>query len=75
MFSEASGGESRPQGCCRAEHVQITSGNEVQEQPRDVLEAGERKDWHLVGVAGGLPGVSVILFWDTRSPSFGRASW
>ncbi len=74
MRSEASGQEGRPHGRYCPEYVQISSASEVQEQLRDVLEAGERQEWHLVGVAGGLPDGGVILFWDTQRPSFGRTS-
>ncbi len=74
MLSETSREEDRPHGRYCAEYVHITSLPDVQEQLRDVLDAGERKEWHLVGVAGGLPNDGVILFWDTQRPSFGRTS-
>jgi hypothetical protein len=54
--------------------VQIISASDVQEGLRDVLDAGESKEWHLVGVAGGLPNGGMILFWDTQRPSFGITS-
>ena len=44
------------------------------EQIQEALDAGERKEWHLVGVSNVLPEGSVILFWDTSRPSFGRTS-
>jgi hypothetical protein len=72
--SEASGEEGRPHGRYYAEYVQIISASDVQEGLRDVLDAGESKEWHLVGVAGGLPNGGMILFWDTQRPSFGITS-
>jgi hypothetical protein len=44
------------------------------EQIQEALDAGERKEWHLVGVSNVLPEGGVILFWDTSRPSFGRSS-
>jgi hypothetical protein len=44
------------------------------EQIQEALDAGERKEWYLVGVSNVLPEGSVILFWDTSRPSFGRTS-
>jgi hypothetical protein len=75
MPSETSGGEGQPHGRYYAEYVQIVSVTEAQEQLRGVLDAGERKEWHLVGVAGGLPDNGMILFWDTARPSFGRRDY
>lgn len=72
MPSEMSSGESQPHGRYYPEYVQLVSATEAQEQLRGVLDAAERKEWHLVGVAGGLPNNGVILFWDTLRPSFGR---
>jgi len=44
------------------------------EQIQEALDAGERKEWYLVGVSNVLPEGGVILFWDTSRPSFGRTS-
>jgi hypothetical protein len=44
----------------------------TKEQIQEALDAGERKEWHLVGVSAVLPERGVILFWDTSRPSFGR---
>jgi hypothetical protein len=52
----------------------VTHETEPQEQLQGVLDAAERKEWHLVGVAGGLPDWGMILFWNTQRPSFGRTS-
>jgi hypothetical protein len=46
----------------------------AREQIQDALDAGEREEWHLVGVSNVLPERGVILFWDTSKPSFGRSS-
>ena len=75
MPSEMRSGEGRPHGRYYAEYMQIVSAAEAQEQLRGALDAGERKEWHLVGVAGGLPDNGVILFWDTARPSFGRRDY
>jgi hypothetical protein len=47
----------------------------LQAAVQELLDAGERKEWHLVGVAGGLPEGGVILFWDTAHPGFGRTQF
>jgi hypothetical protein len=71
MRNESTEREGRPHGRYYAEHVRVTGSNpEVQLQ--ELLDAKEGKEWHLVGVAGGLPGGGMILFWDTTKPSFGR---
>ena len=44
------------------------------EQIHEALDAGERQEWHLVGVSNVLLEGGVILFWDTTRPSFGRTS-
>ena len=72
MSSEMSSQEARPHGRYYPEYVQVAPGTEVNEQLREVLDAAERKEWHLVGVAGGLSDNGMILFWDTTRPSFGR---
>jgi len=46
----------------------------TREQIQGALDAGERQEWHLVGVSDVLPERGVILFWDTARPSFGRSS-
>jgi hypothetical protein len=46
----------------------------TREQIQDALDAGERQEWHLVGVCAVVPERGVILFWDTARPSFGRSS-
>jgi hypothetical protein len=39
---------------------------------QDVLDEGETRKWHLVGVSDVPTERVVILFWDTARPSFGR---
>jgi hypothetical protein len=65
---------SSARGRYRAEYVRVTPETEPQQQLQGVLDAAERKEWHLVGVAGGLPEGGMILFWDSARPSFGRTS-
>ena len=67
--------EGRPHGRYYAEYVQVAPATEAQEQLRGMLDAGERKEWHLVGVVGGLADNGMILFWDTARPSFGRRDY
>ena len=64
----------RPHSRYLAEYVRVTRETEIQSQLQEVLDTAERKEWHLVGVAGGLPDRGMILFWDTQRPSFGRTS-
>jgi hypothetical protein len=66
--------ESRSHGRYFAQYVRVTHETEIQEQLQGVLDTAERKEWHLVGVAGGLPDGGMILFWDTQRPSYGRTS-
>jgi hypothetical protein len=61
----------RTYGRYYAEHVRVTGSN-PEAQLQEVLDAKEGKEWHLVGVAGGLQGGGMVLFWDTAKPSFGR---
>ncbi len=73
MSGEVAGQEEQQHGRYYAEYVWVTGDNpEVQLQ--EVLDAKEGKEWHLVGVAGGLQGGGVVLFWDTAKPSFGRGT-
>jgi hypothetical protein len=75
MSSERVTDEGRPSGGrYYAEHVRVSLETEPQEQLQSVLDAAEAKEWHLVGVAGGLPDDGMILFWDIKRPSFGRTS-
>ncbi len=57
-----------------AEYVPVDP-EEVPGQLQEVLDEKEAEEWHLVGVAGGLPKGGMILFWDTQRPNFGRTKW
>ena len=57
-----------------AEYVRLAPEADPQRVVQEVLDAHDRKEWHLVGVSGGLPDGGVILYWDTTAPSFGRTS-
>ena len=72
MTSEARQ-EGRSHGRYYAEYVWVT-GEAPEEQLQEVLDAKEGEEWHLVGVAGGLQGGGVVLFWDTTRPSFGKSN-
>jgi hypothetical protein len=74
VSSERAAGEARPRGRYYAQHVSVSQEVDIQPQLQDVLDAAEAKEWHLVGVAGGLPDGGIVLFWDTTRPSFGRSS-
>ncbi|HZF59361.1 MAG TPA: hypothetical protein VEZ19_12950 [Rubrobacter sp.] len=64
--------EGRTRGRYRPEYVRVSEGADPQAQLQDILASAEAKEWNLVGVAGGLPDGGMVLFWDTRRPSFGR---
>ena len=75
MSSERVTEKDRPsRGRYYAEHVRVSQETEPQEQLQSILDDAEAKEWHLVGVAAGLPDDGMILFWDTKRPSFGRSS-
>ena len=57
-----------------AQELVLDQAVNTREQIQDALDAGERQEWHLVGVSDVLPERGVILFWDTTRPSFGRTS-
>ncbi len=64
--------EDRSRGRYHAEYVRVSEETDPQAQLQDILAGAEAKEWNLVGVAGGLPDGGMVLFWDTRRPSFGR---
>ncbi len=66
--------EGRPRGRYHAEYVRVSEETDPQAQLQDILASAEAKEWQLVGVAGGLPGGGMVLFWDTQRPSFGRTN-
>ena len=55
-----------------AQELMPDQNADPREQVQDALDAGETKEWHLVGVSDVLPERGVMLFWDTARPSFGR---
>jgi hypothetical protein len=57
-----------------AQELMMDQDVNIREQIQDALDAGERQEWHLVGVSDVLPERGVILFWDTARPGFGRTS-
>ena len=57
-----------------AQELMLDQSESVREQIQDTLDAGERHEWHLVGISNVPPERGVILFWDTARPSFGRSS-
>ncbi len=57
-----------------AQELTMDEGANVREHIQDALDAGEQREWHLVGISDVLPERGVILFWDTARPSFGRSS-
>ena len=73
MAREPGTGEDEGHGRYYAEYVGKISG-EPQDQLQALLDEKDTREWHLVGVAGGLEGGGMILFWDTERPSFGRRS-
>jgi hypothetical protein len=80
VSAEVSGGGPPPHGRYYAELVPPSSPERgLQVTVQDLLDAGERKEWHLVGVAGGLPEGAFSSFGIRRIPaseeaSFGRLS-
>jgi hypothetical protein len=73
MAREPGTGEGGAHGRYYAEYIGEIS-NEPQGQLQALLDEKDAREWHLVGVAGGLPGGGMIFFWDTERPSFGRRS-
>jgi hypothetical protein len=71
MAREPNTGAVESHGRYYAEYVRKLS-EESQGQLQALLDEKDARKWHLVGVAGGLEGGAMILFWDTERPSFGR---
>ncbi len=57
-----------------AEELVLEENADARGRIQDALDAGERQDWHLVGVSGVPTERRLVLFWDTIRPSFGRTS-
>ena len=73
MASEPGTGEHEAHGRYYAEYV-VEVPEEPRNQLQELLDEKDAKEWHLVGVVGGLPKGGIIFFWDTERPSFGRRS-
>jgi hypothetical protein len=74
MLDQGSPQEGWPRGRYRPEYVRVSEETDPQVQLQGILASAEAKEWHLVGVAGGLPDGGMVLFWDTQRPSFGRTN-
>ncbi len=74
MVDQGASKESQSQGRYHAEYVRVSEETDPQAQLQDILASAEAKEWQLIGVAGGLSGGGMVLFWDTRRPSFGRTN-
>lgn len=72
MLDQGDTKEGRSRGRYHAEYVRVSEETDPQAQLQNILAGAEAKEWHLVGVAGGLPDGGMVLFWDTQRPSFGR---
>ena len=55
-----------------AQELRLDRNADTREQLQDALDAGDRKEWHLIGVSDVLPDHGVILIWDTSHPGFGH---
>ena len=66
------GGQRR--GRFSAEHLPVREGANLPERLQEALDAGDRREWHLVGVSD-VPDDGLILFRDTAGPSFGRSGF
>ena len=64
----------QPHGRYFAQELTLDQAADARGRIQDALDAGERREWHLVGVSDIPPERSVVLFWDTARPSFGRSS-
>ena len=74
MVDRGASKEAQSQGRYHAEYVRVSEETDPQAQLQDILASAEAKEWQLIGVTGGLPDGGMVLFWDTRRPSFGRTN-
>jgi len=63
--------EQRGHGRYYAQELVLDPGADGLVQIQEVLDAGDSREWHLIGASNVLPERGVILFWDTERPSFG----
>ena len=54
-----------------AQELALDQATNKTAQIQDALDAGDSREWHLVGVSDVLVEGSVILFWDTAWPHVG----
>ena len=64
----------QPHGRYFAQELVLDQDADTRGQIQAALDAGEGKEWHLVGVSDVPPEHRIVLFWDTIRPSFGRTS-
>ena len=64
----------QPHGRYFAQELELEQDAEGRGLIQETLDAGERKEWRLVGVSDVPPEHRVVLFWDTARPSFGRST-
>jgi hypothetical protein len=64
----------QPHGRYFAQELELEQDAEVRGRIQEALDAGERKEWRLVGVSDVPQTGGTILFWDTARPSFGRST-
>jgi hypothetical protein len=55
-----------------AQELVLVQATSKREQIQDALDAGDSRQWHLVGVSEGQGEGVVLLFWDTAWPRVGR---
>jgi hypothetical protein len=55
-----------------AQELVLDQATSKREQIQDALDAGDSREWHLVGVSDVLVEGGVLLFWDTAWPHAGR---
>jgi hypothetical protein len=54
-----------------AKELVLDQATSKREQIQDALDAGDCREWHLVGVSDVLVEGGVVLFWDTDWPQVG----
>ena len=59
------------QGRYYAQELVLDPNADGLRQIQEALDAGDRREWHLLGVSDVLPERGVILLWDTERPSYG----